>query len=72
MSVIRSELAVRFDCASHVILLDCIMTNLINKHLQYITFDNKQDETWFNYTFHINGDRNRQVKLAVMLYHLPK
>lgn len=46
--------------------------NSINEHPNYIRFDNKQDETWFNYTFHINGDKNRQVKLAVMLYHLPK
>lgn len=45
--------------------------NSINEHPKYLKFDNKQDETWLNYTFHINGDRNRQVKLAVMLYHLP-
>lgn len=47
------------------------MIDSINES-NYIKFDNKQDETWLNYTFHINDDRDRQVKLAVMLYHLPK
>ena len=42
------------------------------KHLNYVDFDKEMDETWFNYNFHINGDRNRLVKLAVMLYHIPK
>jgi len=41
------------------------------KHKNYLVFVNKEDESWFNYRFHINGDRNREVKLAVMAYHLP-
>jgi hypothetical protein len=40
-------------------------------HSNYLQFVNKTDETWINYKFHINGDRNREVKLAVMLYHIP-
>ena len=41
-------------------------------HTNYVRFVNKTGETWFNYLFHINGDKNREVKLAVLLYHLPK
>ncbi|PER97021.1 hypothetical protein [Bacillus cereus] len=40
-------------------------------HANYLGFVDKEDETWFNYRFHIKGDRNREVKLAVMLYHIP-
>ncbi len=42
-----------------------------SNHANFLGFVNKDDETWFNYRFHINGDRNREVKLAVMLYHIP-
>ena len=41
-------------------------------HSNYLSFINNTDENWFNYRFHINGDRNREIKLAVQLYHLPK
>lgn len=41
-------------------------------HNNYLGFVNMADENWFNYRFHLNGDRNREVKLAVQLYHLPK
>ena len=42
-----------------------------NKHPNYLGFVNMGDETWFNYRFHINGDKNREVKLAIQLYHIP-
>lgn len=41
-------------------------------HDNYLSFVNKTDENWFNFRFHINGDKNRELKLAVQLYHLPK
>lgn len=44
----------------------------VEQHPNYIGFKGTNDETWFNYTFHINDDRNRLVKLAVMLYHTPR
>ena len=43
----------------------------ISGHLNYLETNQEKDVTWLNYTFHINGDRNRAVNLAVMLYHLP-
>jgi hypothetical protein len=46
--------------------------NETDKHVNYLGFIDRPDENWFNFRFHINGDRNREVKLAVQLYHLPK
>lgn len=40
-------------------------------HPNYLEFVDKEDESWFNYRFHINGDPNRGVKLAVLLFHIP-
>lgn len=45
---------------------------VINEHPNYIEYVDANDETWLNYLFHLNGDRNRQVSIAVMLYHTPK
>lgn len=41
------------------------------EHPNYLSFVNEQDTSWFNYRLHINDDPNREVKLAVMLYHIP-
>lgn len=41
------------------------------EHENYLGFVSKNDENWFNYRFHLNGDRNREVKIAVQLFHLP-
>jgi len=46
--------------------------NKTKEHENYLGFVNKSDENWFNYRFHINDDKNRELKLAVQLYHLPK
>lgn len=42
------------------------------KHPNALKFVTEKDETWINYEFHLNEDRNRVVKLAVMLYHTPR
>jgi hypothetical protein len=42
------------------------------KHTNFLKYVDEKDETWFNYEFHLDGDRNRVVKLAVMLYHTPR
>lgn len=53
------------------------ITDILNKiqeytveHNNYVSRENS-DDSWFNYIFHLNGDKNRKVKLAVMVYHLP-
>ena len=40
------------------------------KHSNYLSYISNEDDTWFNYLFFLNEDNNRQLKLAVMLYHL--
>lgn len=40
-------------------------------HPNYLGFVNKEDDSWLNYRFHVNDDPNREVKLAVLLFHVP-
>lgn len=42
-----------------------------SKHQNYLGFIDKRDETWFNYRFHTNNDKNREVKVAILLFHIP-
>ncbi|MBK8454312.1 MAG: hypothetical protein WAQ53_12360 [Thiofilum sp.] len=49
-----------------------ITKNSVNSHPNFIRYIDERDETWLNYEFHLNNDRNRVVKIAIMLYHLPK
>ena len=42
------------------------------KHPNFLGFVSEQEEGWYHYRFHINGDKNREVKLSVMLFHLPE
>ena len=48
-----------------------IVEEVTPSHPNYLGFVNKEDESWFNYRFHINGDPNREVKLAILLFHIP-
>lgn len=41
------------------------------KHSNFLKFESKQGETWFNYKFHINGDRNRIIDLTVQVFNIP-
>lgn len=43
----------------------------IQSHDNFIKFVEQKDESWFNYIFHLNGDKNKEIKVAVMLYHIP-
>lgn len=54
-------------------------TNVLNKiteftpqHPNFLSKNNLQDETWFNYKFHINGDRNRKIDLAILAFNIPE
>lgn len=44
---------------------------VVLKHHNCLGFADKTDESWFNFKFHIEGDPNREVKLAVLLFHIP-
>ncbi len=41
------------------------------EHPNYLRTADKTSETWFNYEFHLPGDRNRVVRLAVLAFHFP-
>jgi len=41
-------------------------------HPNHLGYVDNSDENWFNFRFHINDDNNREVKLAVQLFHLPE
>lgn len=54
-------------------------TNVLNtveqetaNHNNYLKYLGKKDESWFQYKFHLNGDKNRELFISVMLYHIPK
>jgi hypothetical protein len=40
------------------------------QHPNYLNYVDEEDETWINYLFHLEGDIEREMKIAVMLYHL--
>lgn len=44
----------------------------IKKHPNFLKELPDKEETWFNYKFHLNNDRNRELDLAVISFHLPK
>lgn len=46
--------------------------NKTSEHSNYLGATEKSAENWFNYRFHLNGDMNREIKVAIMLYHIPK
>ncbi len=43
----------------------------ICEHDNYLGFVSEEDEGWYHYRFHVNDDKNREVKLSVMLFHIP-
>lgn len=44
----------------------------ITQHSNYLGFESEQEEGWYHYRFHINDDENREVKLSLMLFHIPE
>jgi hypothetical protein len=42
------------------------------EHENCLGFVSEQEEGWLYYRFHINKDKNREVKVSVMLFHLPE
>lgn len=41
------------------------------EHSNYLGVVSAPQPGWFQFRFHVNGDRNREVKLAVQAFHLP-
>ena len=41
------------------------------EHENYLGFSNKKEESWFDFRFHLPGDESREVKVAVIAFHIP-
>jgi len=41
-------------------------------HPNYLREVGNTEETWFNLILHLEGDREREVKLAILVFHFPK
>lgn len=50
-------------------VIETVKSEIIN-HPNYLDFVSQKEDSWLNYRFHINDDKNREIKLAVMLYHI--
>jgi len=48
-----------------------LIEEVTQRHPNYIALVNKKEKSWFNYLFHINGDHRVEVKLAVLVLHIP-
>jgi hypothetical protein len=42
------------------------------EHPNFLSYVSEQEEGWYHYRFHVNDDKNREVKLAIMLFHIPE
>jgi hypothetical protein len=49
-----------------------IIKESTQEHGNYLGHLSTQDAGCYHYRFHIDGDKNREVKLAVMVFHVPK
>jgi len=43
----------------------------VPQHGNFLGDMKPSSETWFNYRFHVDGDRNREIRMAVLLFHFP-
>jgi hypothetical protein len=46
--------------------------DLVCEHPNFLREEIVRDESWIDYRIHLNGDKNREMKMAVMLFHLPE
>lgn len=48
------------------------ISEVTETHPNYVRTEKQNGETWWNYIFHINEDRNREINLGVLAFHLPE
>ena len=51
-------------------ILEQIESKTIN-HKCFVKYNGKQNDSWFNFEFHLKGDPSRGIKLAVLCFHFP-
>ena len=42
------------------------------QHPCYLRYIGPEEETWHDFEYHLPGDADRKVRLAVLAFHLPK
>jgi hypothetical protein len=47
------------------------INTVTSSHPNYLGFVHRSHDSWFDFRFHVNGDKDRDVKLAVLAFHLP-
>jgi len=51
-----------------------VMTEIeqgISDHQEFVKFNGKQDENWYDYVFKLPGDTSREIRMNLLLFHLP-
>ncbi len=48
------------------------ITETTKQHSCHVKYAGCSDETWHNFIFHLPGDPDRKIKVAVLAFHLPK
>ncbi|WP_405282249.1 hypothetical protein [Methanobrevibacter sp.] len=48
------------------------INNKTENHENFIRKNKPTSESWLNYTFHLNDDKSREIKLAVLIFHIKK
>lgn len=41
------------------------------EHPNYVTLEGRPEESWYSYVFHLPGDPERRLQLAVLCFHFP-
>ena len=41
-------------------------------HPNFVEYVNNENESWFNYIFHMDGDTGIKIKTAVLVIHIPQ
>lgn len=41
------------------------------KHPNFLGFIGRREESWLDYRYHLKDDPNREVRLAILLFHIP-
>lgn len=44
---------------------------VVIKHSNFVRARQANDDNWLNYTFSLPGDTNKEIQVAIQLYHLP-
>ena len=48
-----------------------LMDETTRQHECFVRFVDQRDETWRNYQFHLPGDPDRSLKMALLAFHMP-